>query len=169
MVNLDPAIVLVRPACGVCANAPATWLAAVHGAAAYLCDGCHAALRCEDSAVLREAAGEVRLLRTVDVSKYLRTAPFKFARTVPEHPHEYLLLAKSPDLWTHLRVIRFIRERGNPGRWMGTVYAYWRGGDGWEYWASPPASSAPGWRAPATAPTIINRRRWTPTPEDEPT
>jgi hypothetical protein len=169
-----PVLVLVIPPCGVCTRAAAAWRAELAGATVDVCDRCRDALRAGEAAPLADAARAARRPNTAQVQRYLAAQPFKHARTVPEHPHEYLVLSASTDPWLHLRVIAYIEDRGHqevwrpaPGR-TGTTYTYWRGGDGWEYWPSPPAMSGPSWAAPKYARTILNRRRWTPRkPDDE--
>jgi hypothetical protein len=99
------------------------------------------------------------------VRAYLAGQDFRRART-PEAPHEYLLLTRSTDPWAHLCVIAWLAVNGTPGRWTvpggkgrALTYRYFDAGDGWEYWASPPAAFAPAWKPPAAAPTILNRRK----------
>jgi hypothetical protein len=162
---LVPVLVLSIPVCGLCVTSAAAWRVEVHGAAADVCDKCRGVLGAGDAAPLADAAREARRPNTAQVQRYLAAQPFKTARTVPDHPHQYLLVTASTDPWLHLRVIAYIADRGHEETWRpspgakGTTYTYWRGGDGWEYWASPPASAG-GWRPPTWAATIINRRKW---------
>jgi hypothetical protein len=163
----EPVMLVSIPVCGLCVTLPACWRVEVHGAAADVCAKCRRALGTVDAAPLRDAAREAPRPNTNQVQRYLAAQRFRVARTVPEHPHEYLLVTASTDPWLHLRVIAYLADRGYQETWRpapgakGTTYTYWRGGDGWEYWASPPASAG-GWRPPQLAATVINRRRWTP-------
>jgi hypothetical protein len=169
----DPVLVLVVPVCVLCTRAAACWRAEVAGATADVCERCRGSLGAAEAVPLRDAAGAARPVTTVQVTRYLRAQAFKYARTVPEHPHEYLVITASTDPWMHLRVIAYLEARGGAETWRhapgakGTTYTYWRGGDGWEYWASPPASGVTGWQAPRYAATIINRRRWKPRKPDD--
>jgi hypothetical protein len=73
---------------------------------------------------------------------------------MPKWPHEYVLLWRSHDPWTHLRVLAYIRARGEERPWNGRwgaaeIHVYWRNPeDGREYWAMP-----------AEKGTVINRER----------
>ena len=82
------------------------------------------------------------------VRRYLAAQTWVYARTMPKHPHEYVLLKRSTDPWMHLRAVAFIRERGEKRLFAPSrkVRAYWPAGDGYEYWAMDRATD-----------TIINR------------
>jgi hypothetical protein len=89
-----------------------------------------------------------------EATEYLTyEAGFTYAKTVPDAPHEYLLLSRASDPLHQLRLIDLIRRTGSPGSFRGWRYAYRTWGD-WTYWASPPAG-----RPPAVADSILNRRR----------
>ena len=82
------------------------------------------------------------------VRKYLAAQTWVYARTMPKWPHEYVLLKRATDPWLHLRVVAYVRQRGEhryfaPSR---RVHSYWQAGDGWEYWTM------------RAADTILNRR-----------
>lgn len=162
---------LIRPVCVLCADRPADWEAEPYGCRAAICDKCrdgllraYAELGHVEPIVVGAADAS---MTDAMVRAYLAGQDFKHARTVPEHPHEYLLVTRSTQPWTHLCVIEWIAEHGRPEQWnpasgrgRGTTYRYFDAGDGWEYWATPPASyGAPSWRQTFGAPTIINRRR----------
>jgi hypothetical protein len=59
---------------------------------------------------------------------------FRFARTMPETPHEYVV--RSPDNEAaYLALFSAIMERGVYERWAGRRKRYLYPGDGWKYWA----------------------------------
>jgi hypothetical protein len=59
---------------------------------------------------------------------------FRFARTMPEIPHEYVV--RSPDNEaSYVTLFRAIIEHGVDRRWHGRLYRYLYPGDGWKYWA----------------------------------
>jgi hypothetical protein len=61
---------------------------------------------------------------------------FKFAKTMPEIPHEYVVRTpENEELFVEL--FHVIRREGVLGRFQGRRYRYWRPGDGWQYWAMP--------------------------------
>jgi hypothetical protein len=87
--------------------------------------------------------------------RYLEGQPFRGASTVPDAPHEYLLLSRATDPVRHLRLIDLIRRTGEPGRFRNATYAYRLWGN-WVYWASPPVNWG---RNPPILDSILNRRR----------
>lgn len=92
------------------------------------------------------------------VAEYIEAAPWVYARTMPKHPHEYVLLRRSHDPWTHLRFLAYIREHGElrPRRSRrGTHdWSYWTAPDGREYWTM------------RSFDTILNRERDAPADDD---
>jgi hypothetical protein len=128
------------------------------GATARLCDECSGDFT-GPRRLLIPAADLAPLLTEEEAAKYVSAEFWTLARTVPEDPHEYLLLRISHDQWTHLRLIRYIREVGEKRTWRRSkaqarqVYSYWRSGD-YEYWPM------------ATNDTLINRRSLPPLPGD---
>lgn len=79
------------------------------------------------------------------VAGYLAAEFWTLARTVPEYPHEYLLLTRSNDPLMHLQVVGFIRERGERRQWPPKdgpaagkrVWChYWTAG-GYLHWTQP--------------------------------
>jgi len=59
---------------------------------------------------------------------------FRFARTMPEIPHEYVV--RSPDNEAaYVALFNAIMEHGVYGHWAGRRYLYLYPGDGWKYWA----------------------------------
>ena len=87
-------------------------------------------------------AGACELPGEAEAADWLASQAWTFARSVPGQPHEYLLLRRSADPLMHLRVVRFIRERGERRPWAvpggrGRVWcSYWPAGD-LEYWTQP--------------------------------
>jgi hypothetical protein len=69
---------------------------------------------------------------------FVANVPWKFARTVPEHPHEYCLEAwLSPGLrtafdWFTDVIVRY----GYTDRFWGQDWTYLDLGDGFKYWES---------------------------------
>ena len=62
------------------------------------------------------------------------TLSFRFARTMPEIPHEYVV--RNPDNEAaYVALFRAIIEHGVDDRWAGRRYRYLYPGDGWKYWA----------------------------------
>jgi hypothetical protein len=92
-----------------------------------------------------------------DPSGYIHANAWTFAKTMPQHPHEYLLIHKSTDWREHMRFLRFIVEHGELERYGGLDYfgvvvdgkRYWRMSGRWK--ANGPAALNPD-------ETIINRR-----------
>lgn len=117
--------------------------------------GCHVV---EGDAV-DELTAAVKLLGEVvvldvpeeyDPRPYIAASEWTYARTMPQHPHEYVVLRKSVDWREHLRFLRWIRVWGERELYKGTYYLY-RVVDEWRYWAMGPND------------TILNRRK-EPTP-----
>jgi len=134
----------------------------VGGAVAKLCEAC-------DAAIGRPGTLRARLVPVADAARplpdeatvagYLAAETWTNARTVPEYPHAYLLLARSTDPLMHLRVVRFIRERGERRQWAPKdgpaagrkVWChYWTSGE-WEHWTQPSAADPILNRKPAGA------------------
>jgi hypothetical protein len=81
-----------------------------------------------------------------DPAPYIETNEWTFATTMPEHPHEYLLIRNSVDWREHLIFVRWLRVHGQVETYRGRRYRY-RVVNGWRYWALGPSDS------------IANRRR----------
>jgi hypothetical protein len=152
-------IVLVRPPCDWCSGPyqyrPAqleTGLTIGGDARAVLCDQCAAMIGRGARSELVPVADTLDLITPGEAWAYLGSEFWTHARTVPEDPHDYLLLQVSHDPLMHLRVIRFIRETGDRRQWPRDKrwYSYWRSG-GYEHWTMPRESDP-----------IINRRVVTP-------
>jgi hypothetical protein len=80
--------------------------------------------------------------------EFIGAAPWTFAHTMPENPHEYTVLGQMPDESFNAFVLH-IREHGYRGRFGGRTYTYLEV-DGWRYWTM---------GAPLGATRIINRAR----------
>jgi hypothetical protein len=151
--------VLIRPPCDWCSSpyrpktATIETATTVGGAIARLCADCAEVIGDPPYTRLLDAAEAVDLITADQAAAYLAAHPWTYAKTVPEDPHEYLLIHRSADPWMHLRVIRYIRETGERRKWRhprgagSGTYAYWAPGDGWEYW--PLGDSE----------TVLNRRK----------
>jgi len=64
----------------------------------------------------------------------IESLSFRFARTMPEIPHEYVI--RSPDNEAvYVALFRAIMEQGVFERWDGRYKRYLYPGDGWKYWA----------------------------------
>jgi hypothetical protein len=71
---------------------------------------------------------------TVDeLREFVRKSPWKFAKTMPQTPHEYTLRAKAPDEKLFEKVVLYIRQEGYKGEYGKTTYTYFDI-DGWQYW-----------------------------------
>jgi hypothetical protein len=82
-----------------------------------------------------------------DPRPYIAANFWTFASTMPENPHEYLLLRNSTDWREHLRMLRWVR-RGEREKWRdGKIYSYRVVDRRWRYWALGPNDS------------ILNRER----------
>jgi len=81
-----------------------------------------------------------------DPVPYIEAQSWVFARTMPDNPHEYVLLRRSTDWREHLRFLLWIRVHGEVERFKGRSYRYRTVGQ-FRYWALGPDD------------TIINRRR----------
>lgn len=117
----------------------------VLGATARLCAACADLIGHGPRVALIPAAELLEQIDTVTAAGYLGGQPWTPARSVPEYPHEYLLLSRSTDPGTHLRVVRLIRGEGERRKWSPpsgpaagrSVWChYWRVGTH-EYWTQP--------------------------------
>jgi hypothetical protein len=62
---------------------------------------------------------------------------FKFAKTMPETPHWYVIMTAANEA-DFLALFHAVKEHGVDERWGRATYRYWYPGDGFKYWASPP-------------------------------
>jgi hypothetical protein len=131
--------VLARPSCQLCGDrdSEVEGRTTLGGCWACLCADCWNRIGLDGTDVpLVNVAGTVRLPTAAQVRAYLASQKWVYARTMPKHPHEYVLLKRSADPWMHLRVVAYVRRRGEhryfpPSR---RVHSYWQAGDGFEYW-----------------------------------
>jgi len=82
-----------------------------------------------------------------DVREFIASAPWTFARTMPQSPHWYTTRGRTPSAQFEAFVM-FIRARGYRARFAGAWYTYFDI-DGWTYWTM---------GAPLGDTVIINRR-----------
>jgi hypothetical protein len=71
-----------------------------------------------------------------DPRLYIAAQRWTYAKTVPDHPHEYLVLSSSTDVTEHFRFADWLNVTGEEDRFMGRTYRY-RTVDGHRYWSSP--------------------------------
>ena len=68
------------------------------------------------------------------IGAVINSLSFRFARTMPEIPHEYVV--RSPDNEAaYVALFSAIMEDGVYERWAGRHKRYLYPGDGWKYWA----------------------------------
>jgi hypothetical protein len=121
-------------------------------ATARLCMDCADAIGEGWRTPIRPVADTLDLLDADAAEAYLTAAEWRNARTVPDHPHAYVLLSRSADPLAHLRVVRFIRETGERRQWSPgdggpRVWCHYHRADPWLYWTQP-----------SQADPILNRR-----------
>jgi hypothetical protein len=144
-------LVLVVPPCGFCWDRDATAeMDTIWGCEASLCPVCAGRIGVPGTERrLVTAAAQPPLPTAEEARAYAEAQVYTRARPEfrgrPQAPHEYCLLWKSTDPWMQLRVLAFLRARGEPRRWGRKVHHYQVWGD-WEWWAMPPRE------------TILNRR-----------
>lgn len=78
--------------------------------------------------------------------EFIAHAPWRFAETMPDQPHEYTVRGETPDEHFDWFVL-YIREHGYRAKYGGRYYVY-LDVDGWKYWTM---------GAPVQMTTIINR------------
>ncbi len=76
-----------------------------------------------------------------DFVAFIRSVPWRFAKTMPYMPHEYTLRRQSQELGleSHFEsAVRFIRENGYRQRYGSKAYTYYdvpdEEGTTWQYW-----------------------------------
>jgi hypothetical protein len=79
---------------------------------------------------------------------FIEKAPWRFARTMPDEPHEYTLRGETPDDDFEAFVL-LIRRRGYQASYGGRTYDYLNI-SGWRYWTM---------GEPVEKTTLINRAR----------
>jgi hypothetical protein len=81
-----------------------------------------------------------------EFAAFVRAAPWTFAKTMPETPHEYTL-RKQHDEHQFERAVQFVRDHGFRHRWHRATYTY-LAVDGKKYWTM-------GW--PVAETIVLNR------------
>jgi hypothetical protein len=67
---------------------------------------------------------------------FLSRLTFKFAKTMPDIPHEYTVRTTANEA-DFVALFRAVRENGVWEKWGGRRYRYWYAGNGFKYWAMP--------------------------------
>jgi len=89
-----------------------------------------------------------------DILEFIQTSQWRFAKTMPEHPHEYVVRNWRPDRELSFeRFVMVIRERGYDEQFSGVPYRYLEIA-GWKYWTM---------GNPLDETTVINRAKVTAT------
>jgi hypothetical protein len=130
--------VIARPRCAYCTNRDSVieGLTTLSGEVyACLCDPCWELIGEPGTGhmLVHAAEQDHHLPRKRDVLRYIAAQEWTMARS---RNHEYVLLHRSTAPWMHLRVLAYIRRRGE-GRWWSWprgLHFYWQPGDGFEYW-----------------------------------
>lgn len=87
-----------------------------------------------------------------ELRDFIRRNSWTFAKTMPEHPHEYAVRGRVRDDRAFDAFVQTIRARGTKRRWGRATYTY-LALDGLEYWTM---------GAPIDQTIIINRARIAP-------
>jgi hypothetical protein len=100
----------------------------------------------------RALAGDAGDFTELDAREYIASQEWVFARTMPQNPHEYVVLKASTRPHQHLAFRQFIRDRGVVSMFDGWEFCY-LDIDHHRYWVTPtdPAPDGQSW-------TIINRK-----------
>ena len=76
-----------------------------------------------------------------DFVTFIRSVPWRFAKTMPQMPHEYTLRKQARERGLESKfesAVRLIREAGYRQRYGSKVYTYYDVEDGegtaWQYW-----------------------------------
>ena len=73
-------------------------------------------------------------MTSASIGAVINRLSFRFARTMPEIPHEYVV--RSPDNEAaYMALFTAIKGHGVYERWAGRHKRYLYPGDGWKYWA----------------------------------
>jgi hypothetical protein len=84
-----------------------------------------------------------------DLRAFVQASSWRFAKSMPQMPHEYTLRREAKDEALFERVILHIRQMGYQKKWGKTTYTY-LDIDGWQYWTM---------GAPLEATILINRAK----------
>jgi hypothetical protein len=70
----------------------------------------------------------------LDAELDLSRLTFKFAKSMPETPHWYVVRTPANEA-DYIALFHVIQEKGVPEKFGARKYRYWRPGDGFKYWA----------------------------------
>jgi hypothetical protein len=70
----------------------------------------------------------------MDRKRFLEWVAASSWRVAKSSPHSYTIRFWHSDRRAFEEAVRFVREQGTPGYWNGTLFYYYRPGDGWRYW-----------------------------------
>ena len=80
------------------------------------------------------ATGSVTSPMTDDeIRRFIANSRWRFAKSMPEMPHEYTRRADASDDAEFCRFVMHIRQAGYKGKFGKTTYKY-LDVDGWQYW-----------------------------------
>jgi hypothetical protein len=68
-----------------------------------------------------------------EIRHFIAASRWKFAKSMPETPHEYTKRDEAPDEAAFERFVMHIRTAGYKGKFGKTTYRYFDV-DGWQYW-----------------------------------
>ena len=77
-----------------------------------------------------------------DIVAALPTLHWRFAKTMPQNPHEYVQRAPDNEA-VYAALFHTVQEKGALERFGGRRYRYWYPGDGYKYWARSTTTPAP--------------------------
>jgi hypothetical protein len=102
--------------------------------------------------IVRDSVWRGELPPDYDPRPFIAAQRWTYAKTMPWHPHEHLLIFRATSVIEHITFLLWIRRSEHVETYNGREYRY-REVDGMRYWALGPND------------TIINRRA-APTPDD---
>jgi hypothetical protein len=101
-------------------------------------------------------------LADYDPRGFIQAQTWKFAKSVPQHPHWYLPAERATDFEDFKTMCAWVNRTGTPatfeGDGKGHRYKYAGPIDGWLYWVS---------RSPWGRSILLNRRQVTPAPDPQ--
>ena len=68
----------------------------------------------------------------MDPAAFIAEAPWRFAKTMPQNPHEYTVRGQTP-IEDFEAFVRYIRQHGYKAKYGRTAYVYLNV-DRWKYW-----------------------------------
>jgi hypothetical protein len=95
-----------------------------------------------------------------ELRAFVQASSWKFAKSMPQTPHEYTLRREANDEDLFERVVLHIRQVGYHKKWGKTTYTY-LDIDGWQYWTmgAPLEATILSSTAPSCAVTLLIRAR----------